>query len=110
MKFCPYCGASLPGGAASFCSECGKELPQRKQTVSKKPRKPMHKAPPHQAPRQPPKNSINANYDGYYNDVQPIDAGIRGEGMDPELVKRIVLVILGTVAVIALAAVLMMLL
>ena len=38
------------------------------------------------------------------------DAGIRGEGMDPELVKRIVLVILGTVVVIALAAVLMMLL
>ena len=70
----------------------------------------MHKAPPHQAPRQPPKNSINAHSDGYYNDVQPIDAGIRGEGMDPELVKRIVLVILGTVAVIALAAVLMMLL
>ena len=110
MKFCPYCGASLPGSAASFCSECGKELPQRKQTVSKKPRKPMHKAPPHQAPRQPPKNSITANYDGYYNEVQPVDAGIRGEGMDPELVKRIVLVILGTVAVIALAAVLMMLL
>ena len=27
MKFCPYCGASLVGGAASFCAECGKQIP-----------------------------------------------------------------------------------
>ena len=27
MKYCPYCGASLVGGAASFCAECGKKIP-----------------------------------------------------------------------------------
>ena len=27
MKYCPYCGASLVGGAASFCAECGKRSP-----------------------------------------------------------------------------------
>ena len=26
MKFCPYCGAELVSGTASFCSECGKSL------------------------------------------------------------------------------------
>ena len=50
------------------------------------------------------------NYDGYYDDIQPVDAGVRGEGTDPELVKRIALVILGAVGVIAFAIVLMMLL
>lgn len=25
MKYCPYCGADLADGAASFCMECGKE-------------------------------------------------------------------------------------
>ena len=28
MKYCPYCGASLVGGAASFCAECGKKDPR----------------------------------------------------------------------------------
>lgn len=27
MKYCPYCGAELVDGAASFCAECGKSLP-----------------------------------------------------------------------------------
>ena len=53
---------------------------------------------------------MDINYDGYYDDIQPIDAGVRGEGMDPELVKRIILVILGAVGAIILAVILMMLL
>lgn len=53
---------------------------------------------------------MDINYDGYYDDIQPVDAGVRGEGTDPELVKRIALVILGAVGVIAFAIVLMMLL
>lgn len=28
MKYCPYCGASLPDSAVSFCPECGKSLPE----------------------------------------------------------------------------------
>jgi uncharacterized membrane protein YvbJ len=27
MKYCPYCGADLIDGAASFCAECGKSMP-----------------------------------------------------------------------------------
>lgn len=53
---------------------------------------------------------MDVNYDGYYNDIQPIDAGARGERMDPELIKRIGLVILCAVGAIILSVALMMLL
>ncbi len=53
---------------------------------------------------------MDIGYDGYYDDVQPVDAGARGEGMDPELMKRVGLVILGAVGVIGLAVILMMVL
>lgn len=133
MKFCPYCGASLMGGAVSFCVECGKHLPTREtKSVRSPPAKPQgkRKAPPpvkrkadmrrpvkgkHPNPVQaeksaPPKrrrNPMDVNYDGYYDDVQPADAGQQGERMDPELIKRIVLLIVGALGVIILAAVLM---
>ncbi len=108
MKFCPYCGASLPGGAASFCPECGKPLPvgNTAGTQEQKKRRPQQK--PKQRPR--PLNPMDVSYDGYYNDIQPIDAGARGEGMDPELIKRIGMVILCAVGAIVLSVALMMLL
>ena len=31
MKYCPYCGADIPDGAVSFCAECGKALPAKKE-------------------------------------------------------------------------------
>ena len=111
MKFCPYCGVSLLGSAASFCPECGKHMPTGKtasSTQRRKKRSPQQRA--NQAPRHRPVNPMDVNYDGYYNDIQPVDAGTRSEGMDPELVKRIGLVILGAVGVIILAVILMMLL
>ena len=27
MRYCPFCGAELPGLEISFCAECGKQLP-----------------------------------------------------------------------------------
>ena len=50
---------------------------------------------------------MDVNYDGYYDDVQPIDAGQLGERMDPELIKRIILLVVGALGVIILATVLM---
>lgn len=112
MKFCPYCGASLPGSAASFCPECGKSLPAGRPVGVRRQKKrpPQEKSP--KAPRRRPRpiDPMDVNYDGYYDDIQPVDAGVRGEGMDPELVKRIILVILGAVGAIILAVILMMLL
>jgi len=53
---------------------------------------------------------MDIGYDGYYGDVQALDAGAQGGGMDPELVQRIGRVILGAVGVICLAAILIMVL
>ena len=114
MKFCPYCGASLVGGAVSFCAECGKPLPGKEQKPLKEraARPPVKKS---RAPSQTPPgfsapNPMDAHYDGYYNDRPPIDAGRMGNRKDPELVKRIALVILGAVGLIALSTALLMLL
>ena len=112
MKFCPYCGASLPGSAASFCPECGKSLPAGRPVGVRRQKKrpPQEKSSKAPQRRSRPIDPMDVNYDGYYDDIQPVDAGVRGEGMDPELVKRIILVILGAVGAIILAVILMMLL
>ena len=35
MKYCPYCGADIPDDAVSFCAECGKALPAKKEKTEK---------------------------------------------------------------------------
>lgn len=113
MKFCPYCGVSLPGDAASFCPECGRALSNKKVAAPRQPSKHIPQRRPKQAPERKPKpkpNPMDVNYDGYYDDVQPIDSGVRGEGIDPELLKRVGLVILGAAGAIILAVALMTLL
>lgn len=120
MKFCPYCGASIVGGAASFCAECGKRIPahgpkptsvppprERRSTAMEKRR---NSRPEPQHPSKRKKNPMDVNYDGYYNDVKPIDAGHHGDRMDPELIKKIILLVVGALGVILLAIVLMTLL
>lgn len=114
MKFCPYCGASLVGGAVSFCTECGKPLPgkDRKPAAKGNARPPVRntRVPTQISPERPASNPMDEHYDGYYDDIPPLDAGRAGERTDPELVKRIVLVILGAIGLIALSAALLMLL
>ena len=55
MKFCPYCGASLPGSAASFCPECGKSLPAGRPVGVRRQKKrpPQGKSP--KAPQRRPR-------------------------------------------------------
>ena len=36
MKYCPYCGAGFSDGTVSFCSDCGKKLPEPKEETEKK--------------------------------------------------------------------------
>lgn len=123
MNYCPHCGVSLPGGAVSFCPQCGEALPQggerpmRKKSSSPQKRatyRPAGKAVRHDTSAsrktRPTPNPMDKNYDGYYDDVPPIDAGWDAGGLDPELVKRVTLLILGAVGLIALAITLMMLL
>ena len=124
MKFCPYCGASLLGGAASFCPECGRQIPQQEPDQAPRPqpgrkRRPTEIPPsrrkkrPRQELQRPPrrkKNPMDINYDGYYDDVEPIDAGQQGERMDPEMLKKTALMLVGALGVILLAVVFMTLL
>ena len=111
MKFCPYCGASLVGGAASFCAECGKLIPVHGAKSTSMP--PLRKHRSHPASKHPPKqkkNPMDINYDGYYNDVKPIDAGQQRDRLDPELIKKVILLVAGALGVILLAIAFMALL
>ena len=157
MKYCPYCGAALFGGAAAFCVaffcvECGKPIPtivepvcrkretqnpfimERRQrpgraTPSDKRQKPAnHKQSRektvHKKRRDPPARKTkrpelvhvqkpdtrDEGYDGYYDDVIPIDFGKTVERTDSELFKRIAIIASGAVGVIILSVILMYLL
>lgn len=133
MKFCPYCGADILDGTVSFCSECGKALPgeQKEENLEnlekpEKPKpesdkkKPKKKKPPKK--KQPKKRNTKAKpdaepeearddgYDGYYDDILPVDEGREREGMDKGLVKKVVLIIVGVLLVVAACVAIMYLL
>lgn len=116
MKYCPYCGAEIQSGAFSFCPECGKSLSgsEENQTpVETKQEKKQRKHPRSRRPkreknadRNQPKESFNplteiCDYDGYYDDVKPIDADRQREGVDTRLILRMVLLVAGVILVIA---------
>ena len=126
MKYCPYCGATLLGSAASFCAVCGKKIPNAPQiepedsgtqvespTIAKptdksRPRKPLKQrefAPKKQLRTQPEQH--DDGYDGYYDDVPPLDNGRERERLDPEMIKKICLIIVGALAIIGLSVALM---
>ena len=47
-----------------------------------------------------PAPEIDSNYDGYYDDVEPINADREREGMDTRLIGKVALVCLGVALVI----------
>ena len=51
--------------------------------------------------------SLDDGYDGYYDDVQPPDLDRVKEGLDKELIKKIVALSVGVVFIIALCVVMM---
>ena len=126
MKYCPYCGVSLLGGAVSFCAECGKPTPGTTQFQSNNPsnrdskkakkKKVFGKNPePKPQKKQPSDDAISPNprddgYDGYYDDVRPMDNGYERERMDPELIKKVCMVAGGALLIIGLSVVMMLLL
>lgn len=114
MKYCPYCGAEILSGAFSFCPSCGESLPVLAQPVAEKPLgKPSPKGekakkerprkkerPPRKAKQLVPPEVEALDYDGYYEDVQPIDADRQREGVDTRLILRVVLLVAGVALVI----------
>ena len=120
MKYCPYCGAGFSDGTVSFCTECGKKLPEEKtvppeakeqsQKVAKKQKRKKEKKEKHKkdAKKKKPEKEIpevmgeavDDGYDGYYNDVLPPDTDRVKDGLDKELVKKIVALCIGVTVII----------
>ena len=94
MKYCPYCGTELTTEDLIYCAECGKDLTltqqKRESPVCRK-----------QNLRSNQISSEKYEYDGYYDDVPPEDANSQRERVDKRLVKRIVMLTLMVVIVIA---------
>ena len=99
MKYCPYCGAEILSGAFSFCPSCGESLPVLAQPAAEKaPGKP---SPQREKAKQLILSEVEAlDCDGYYEDVQPIDADRQREGVDTRLILRVVLLVAGVALVI----------
>ena len=120
MKYCPYCGAGFSDGTVSFCTECGKKLPEEKtvppeakeqsKKVAKKQKRKKEKKEKHKkdAKKKKPEKEISEimgeavddGYDGYYNDVLPPDTDRVKDGLDKELVKKIVALCIGVTVII----------
>ena len=116
MKYCPYCGADLIEDAVSFCAECGKQLPAGKVQKEKTKEKPEIKKAPKKKKKKPIKKVdssteveavVDDGYDGYYNDIRPIDEDHEREGVDKELIKKIAIII-GVLFVVIVACVALM--
>ena len=136
MKFCPYCGADLLKGDAAFCVECGKQLSDskeappineqpvendapadsaaskatKKKSKEKKQKKKSQKKKPEAAISEIMGEPVDDGYDGYYNDVLPPDLDRAKEGLDKELIKKIVALGVAVVFIIGLCVAMMYLL
>ena len=120
MTDCPYCGAGFSDGTVSFCTECGKKLPEEKtvppeakeqsKKVTQKQKRKKEKKEKHKkdAKKKKPEKEIpeimgeavDDGYDGYYNDVLPPDTDRVKDGLDKELVKKIVALCIGVTVII----------
>lgn len=130
MKFCPYCGADLVDSKVLFCAECGAKLPpheagrteplkedmrpasqEPKEKTYKDKKKTRNKPAAQKHPAQHIDESPQDDgYDGYYDDVQPPDLDRTREGVDKELVKKIVILGVSVLLIISLCVVMMYLL
>ena len=132
--FCAECGRSLPAAGPQSPSRSpparsrppvlnkpappGRPHPARWRKPAKPaPRSIRHFIPQKKpAPRQPepvsrPKpDPRDDGYDGYYNDVKPIDNGHTRDRMDPELVKRIAIIAASAFILVIFSVILMYLL
>ena len=129
MKFCPYCGADLLDSNVLFCSHCGKKLSPheagltepltedmrhasqvpKEETYKGKKKKDRKKKGPKKKPVQPLEEikPEDDGYDGYYDDVLPPDMDRTREGIDKELVKKIIILGVSVLLIISLCVVMM---
>lgn len=99
MKYCPHCGAAIAVSAACFCPACGR----LRRGSSPSAQFPQGSAKQTRSACRPQGRPVDDGYDGYYRDTPVADGGQVRTGLDPALAKKIVLLALGVVLVIALA-------
>ena len=128
VSYCAECGRPLPA-AGSPETESEPESkpvdksrrPRRKAAPTRPKREPKKKAGPSiedapteklssQSGGEEPLEPLPEDYDGYYNDVEPLDADATRPGLDREMIKKISFLVLGALLVIGLCVVLMTLL
>ena len=112
MKYCPYCGAELLGGTASFCCECGKSIKGRKTKAKSEKKPPAEKrkksniietedVTPKSENNEEITTEENDGYDGYYDDILPVDESIERQGIDKTVVKNLIIIIVGVIVAIS---------
>lgn len=113
MKYCPYCGWELQDSNVSFCSECEKKLngdnDERSQTPKSKNKSKFHSKKKVMSSEKSTAvikwasrwcfSKSDDGYDDYYDDVLPSDEGRQQEGIDKELLKKIVLLVVGVLVI-----------
>ena len=108
FRYCPYCGADIPDGAVSFCAECGKALPVKKEKPEKS--TPVKKSSAGKKKKHKStvmtdaelRKAYNDGYDGYYEDLLPVDHGRERFETDSAPVKKIIILAAGVLVVIGL--------
>lgn len=101
MKYCPYCGADLIDSTIFFCPECGKPLKKSKdklkssknENFKKKQAKKQIISREHAAFDETQAENVDTSYDGYYDDINPIDASTERQGLDKGMIKNIIIII-----------------
>ena len=126
VSFCAECGKQLPVGNAPQTESEDRPTPVENPRNSKKKSAPVR---PKQEPMKKTRPSIEGapterlssrsgeeqpldiqpedDYDGYYDDVEPMDAGDTRPGLDREMIKKISFLLVGALLVIGLCVVLM---
>ncbi len=128
MKYCPNCGAAIVDSTASFCAECGKPLStveadqdqvvqedrskkhhrkEKKGKLSKQKKVKKQKKEKKTAIEEVVGEAVDDGYDGYYNDVLPPDTDRVKEGLDKELIKKIVALSIGVIFIISMCVVML---
>ena len=97
------CGAAIPDSAVSFCPECGRSLPETEEKTPAREKKRKEKPVTSNARPSKAKKTdvpVEDDYDGYYDDRLPMDEDHRRDGLDKNIIKKVVALVLCLLAII----------
>lgn len=81
----------------------GKErITKKKRGLSELPEEEDRSIEPTKEPEQIPETGMEDDYDGYYDDILPADEGRFSEGMDKNLIKKVIVIIGAVLLIVAL--------